>query len=454
MKKITPLLMMVLLCSSLAYPQYPRNQQIQAAEYFINSDPGEGLAIPINITTSPDVTINLNLNAPVGSKIYVRFQSTNGFWSAPRCIKRLDYFGGSGAAFTYGEYYINTDPGPGNGIQISFTNGAANLNNQNLQQGDVVYFRIKDTYNRWSPARGFKYAYKAMRRADYRIKLASTGNYTNPLILSTNAAADHTCPYSCSKNNIAWHPDDSIFIRYQTIEGFYSSWTNGIVADAGNDLTICEGESTTLFATGGQSYQWSDGQAGASINVAPDVTTIYGVTVSSGPWIISVDSVTVFVTEKPAAAVISQVDNYLQSNVTIGNQWYREGSLIPGETSQILIPILTGNYSVIVIQDGCASDQSNIIYYTSPGGIEESGLLKDFSIKPNPANDQITIESTSFKNTTDVMISIFDVQGQELIQQKAIDGKLTIDIRSFRAGIYFVKVKSGQEITVMKFIKK
>ena len=300
MKKIIFLLIMILLSIMYAHAQYPRDQQLQAAEYFLNADPGQGNGTPITITTSPDVTINLtNLNVPVGTKIYVRVQSTNSFWSAPRCIKRYDYFMSTGALLQYGEYFINSDPGEGNATPINFASGTANLNNQNLHQGDVVYFRIKDSYNRWSPARGFKYQYKDMHRAEYKIKLASNGQYTTPSPFNVTATPDTTCPYTGIKNNITWHTNDSIWVRYQTMEGFYSLWKRGVIAKACNDQTVCYGSDATITASGGSSYQWSDGQAGSSILVTPDSTTTYYVTVSDGQGSWATDSTTVSVNPIP-----------------------------------------------------------------------------------------------------------------------------------------------------------
>jgi hypothetical protein len=52
-------------------------------------------------------------------------------------------------------------------------------------------------------------------------------------------------------------------------------------ANAGPDLTICQGHSTTITATGGGSYSWSSGPTTASITVTPLSTTTYIVTVSS-----------------------------------------------------------------------------------------------------------------------------------------------------------------------------
>ncbi|MCK8482380.1 gliding motility protein, partial [Flavihalobacter algicola] len=51
-----------------------------------------------------------------------------------------------------------------------------------------------------------------------------------------------------------------------------------VTANAGSDVTICNGESTTLTATGGTTYVWSTGETTASITVNPNTTTDYTVT--------------------------------------------------------------------------------------------------------------------------------------------------------------------------------
>ncbi|MCG8327749.1 MAG: carboxypeptidase regulatory-like domain-containing protein, partial [Chitinophagales bacterium] len=79
-------------------------------------------------------------------------------------------------------------------------------------------------------------------------------------------------------------------------------------ADAGNDKTICEGESTTLTATGGTSYEWNTGGLSAAITVSPAVTTSYSVTVTDANGCENTDQVTVNVNTLPQASVSSTVD--------------------------------------------------------------------------------------------------------------------------------------------------
>ncbi len=56
----------------------------------------------------------------------------------------------------------------------------------------------------------------------------------------------------------------------------------GPTANAGTDVTIVSGTSTTLTATGGGTYAWSTGETTSAITVTPTTTTDYCVTVTDG----------------------------------------------------------------------------------------------------------------------------------------------------------------------------
>lgn len=47
------------------------------------------------------------------------------------------------------------------------------------------------------------------------------------------------------------------------------------------EKTLCQGETTTLYATGGVTYQWSDGGTTNSLTVSPNTTTIYSITATN-----------------------------------------------------------------------------------------------------------------------------------------------------------------------------
>jgi subtilisin-like proprotein convertase family protein len=81
------------------------------------------------------------------------------------------------------------------------------------------------------------------------------------------------------------------------------------VANAGPDVSQCAGQSTTLTASGGGTYQWSNGSNSASITVSPGVTTTYTVTVTSPGCGTATDNVVVTVLPRPAVTLTASNTN-------------------------------------------------------------------------------------------------------------------------------------------------
>lgn len=78
------------------------------------------------------------------------------------------------------------------------------------------------------------------------------------------------------------------------------------VVNASGNTNICSGQSTTLTATGGGSYQWSGGSTDttASIVVSPTATTTYFVTASNGFCTSGYDTITVTVVPSPIVTIV------------------------------------------------------------------------------------------------------------------------------------------------------
>jgi hypothetical protein len=219
-------------------------------------------------------------------------------------------------------------------------------------------------------------------------------------------------------------------------------------AYAGADTIICQGESITLTATGGNSYIWSNGIS-QSVPFIPSGTQTYTVTVSNG-FCTSVDSILVTISPPPAAPVIYQVGNDLHSTANSGNQWYNDNGLIPGATSQIYIPTLSSNYFVILTDSlGCISDTSNILY-AGVTGIAETINDNHIKIYPNPVSNELIIEIVG--KTEKVNFEILNSIGQVILKGDLIE-KTTVQTSNFVPGVYLIKIENGKTFEFKKILK-
>ena len=100
---------------------------ISSAEYFVNSDPGEGNGIAISPLDgsfdSENESINLDINTNdmgIGvHKIFIRFQNSDGVWGKPRSkTVTVSNISSNISPIVSGEYFTNQDPGKGNGIPL------------------------------------------------------------------------------------------------------------------------------------------------------------------------------------------------------------------------------------------------------------------------------------------------------------------------------------------------
>ena len=159
----------------------------------------------------------------------------------------------------------------------------------------------------------------------------------------------------------------------------------------------------------------------------------------------------------PVTPHITQNGDTLISNAIAGNQWYNlSNGIINNETAQSYLPLQIGNYFVIVTVNTCASDSSNVIYFNNTG-IERNNMnLLDVNIIPNPFANFTRISYSLLQNEN-VELSIIDVSGKEIYKvfsERQIKGKqiYIFNADKLSAGIYFYRLKTGNEINTGKFI--
>jgi hypothetical protein len=139
---------------------------ITRVEYYLDTDPGLGNGTPLSINPSQDITglsININL-IPLTEGVHIlgmRSRDANGAWSHDnKWIFLKPYITGGGGPvpnINRVEYYVDTDPGWGNGISIPITPGqdpgalSITINMAPLYEGvHIIGMRSRDANNAWS----------------------------------------------------------------------------------------------------------------------------------------------------------------------------------------------------------------------------------------------------------------------------------------------------------------
>jgi len=85
-------------------------------------------------------------------------------------------------------------------------------------------------------------------------------------------------------------------------------------------------------------------------------------------------------------------------------------------------------------------------------GTQDLDAGTDFiRIYPNPASDILTIENTANQNE---YISIYNIQGQLMLQSTIGQGKSMIDIKGLTNGVYIIKIDNSNNESLTKFVKE
>lgn len=244
-------------------------------------------------------------------------------------------------------------------------------------------------------------------------------------------------------------------------------------ADAGNITgvsPVCAGASGVsysvaeiAYATG---YNWTlpagatiaSGANTHSILVDFDLTAVSGVitvagTNSCGDGAVSPDF-PLTVNPAPASPVITLNGDTLLSDAPQGNQWYLNGTVIPGATSQVLVPEQSGTYTCIVTLNGCPSPVSNeiIVIMTGLNGKKIKPVIEIF---PNPCDEMFTVQvSSGLSGKAD--LTVMNYLGVTVFEERGISvtgtTEHTIILKNAPAGIYMVMFKSNDYTVVKKVV--
>ena len=208
------------------------------------------------------------------------------------------------------------------------------------------------------------------------------------------------------------------------------------------DTEICSGESVTLLALGSGTITWNNGVQN-NVAFSPQQTTVYTATGDDGSGCSSSETIEVVVTPTPATPSVTPFASNLVSSSSNGNQWYLDGILIEGATSQLFTPEANGNYTVVVSQGACSSSSAPYLFESIITSIGNDFSV--FALYPNPASDLVFLSGI----LPQTEISINTITGMLVDRFVSSDNKQTLNISKMLPGVYLITLshENGRHTT-------
>ncbi len=238
---------------------------------------------------------------------------------------------------------------------------------------------------------------------------------------------------------------------------------NSLPATAGTitgDVSVCQGENNVTYQVpliqNATSYIWTLPSGASGTSTTNSISVSFGSNAVTGNISVKGDnacgngiasSLNIVVNAKPITPIISVNGNILHSDATAGNQWYDQNGLINGAMNQNYTVLHTGDYYSIVTLNGCSSDPSNSIHVIV-SGIDDVQNSSFNMVYPNPFSNFIWIEND--KNQTEY--ELINALGQ-MVAKGSFSSKTIIHTGNLPAGMYYLKMISGNSSEIRKVVK-
>lgn len=141
--------------------------------------------------------------------------------------------------------------------------------------------------------------------------------------------------------------------------------------------------------------------------------------------------------------VITQNGDTLCSSVSGASyQWSLNGVPVSGATSQCIVPVNSGVYGVAITDaNGCTAESDTLSLIVG----QAAPVQAQIRLWPNPSTGLIHVSGVKGQ------LEVYNSSGQ-LVKQDEIRRELEIDLRDQAQGVYFLKIQSGEQILVRRFV--
>jgi photosystem II stability/assembly factor-like uncharacterized protein len=293
------------------------------------------------------------------------------------------------------------------------------------------------------------------------VNLNYSGTFTDSLnwVISDGVANYPYTGNSISTNVLALGSYSVILNGYKygmlfsdTVANAFSIY-NSPVVNAGTDITVCQGESITVNASGASQYVWNAPfTVPNGLPFTPPVGThTLSVTGTDTNGCSDQDTLQLIIMSSPTAAATINNSSILESNTASTYQWIdcSNETTIAEATNQLFTPSANGVYAVVVTNNSACIDTSDCVTY-SLVGINDlpDGMV---AIYPNPSHDFVMLSVT--KEMIGEEIEITGTMGELVYTTTILQQEQKIDLSTYASGIYYLAFKKDATTKKHKLIR-
>lgn len=209
---------------------------INRVEYFYDTDPGMGNGTNIPVTQGVNISnqtaaVNINNLSDGLHNLYIRSRTNNGKWSLTVTNAFVKMSLPANNLINKAEYFFDTDPGLGNGVNIpvsssaNITNQAVAVNINNLPNGiHNLYLRSRSIGGRWSLTTTMVFVKLVLPNAtvtaaEYFFDTDPGTGLATPISISAAANVNTTIPVPLGNLSTGLH---NLYIRTRDANGRWS----------------------------------------------------------------------------------------------------------------------------------------------------------------------------------------------------------------------------------------
>ncbi|MBI5917545.1 MAG: T9SS type A sorting domain-containing protein, partial [Bacteroidetes bacterium] len=349
---------------------------------------------------------------------------------------------------------FNCDDVGDNQVELTVTDASGNIST-----GTVIVTVIEDVFPVVSCPPSFT------------INTCGTVNYATPI--ATDNCSVATLELTSGLASGAIFPIGTTTVTWQATDGSGNSASCGFDVTVVYDLAAsyqlvspsCHGDgdgSINLTVTGGQApYATSWNQVGAPVNLAAGT---YTVTVTDADGCTLVETVELTEPGELSIEVVSITpstgglpDGIIEVNILGGTApfqfvWLKNGVPQPGFNPSAVLP---GSYQLKVEDANGCIELSGLITVGVVSSTASQNFDRYVKLFPNPSTGLVTLQFELPRAET-VGMSVFDLTGRQVLrldEKTMLRQTETLDLQSFSAGIYWVKMVVGTDVVWQRLVK-